>query len=76
MKRYQEEETRYLGLDVILSNNPQPKTFAVTAQGAHPKSGRGSHKPASRVSSDDSLSKQRIEEWLDALLPGGLQVPL
>lgn len=62
MKRYQEEEREYLGLDVIRSHTTQTKTHTV-------KSRRGSPKLASRGSIDDSLSKQRIEEWLDALSP-------
>ena len=69
MRRYQQEEIEHLGLDVIRSNSLHAKTPAVASQDTRPKLRRGSPKLDSRVSSRDSLSKLRIEEWLDALSP-------
>jgi hypothetical protein len=72
MKRYQQEEIKHLGLDVIKSNSPQIKShaqnLAVTAQNPHLKSPRNS--PTQAIPpSDKSLSKERFAEWLDTLSP-------
>ena len=69
MKRYQEEEIQYLGLDVIkprLSKSPQP----LVAQKSRPS--HSEHRPARLIPSrvDTAvLSKQRFEAWLDTLHP-------
>ena len=64
MKRYQEEEIEYLGLQVIkprVSRFPAQQTAAASRN--IPRSAR------MWALKEDKLSKQRFEEWLDTITP-------
>jgi hypothetical protein len=74
MKRYQQEEIQYLGLDILkprisLPAKPVIKPLSAVktlplVQAIHP------HRPVDNSSRNDMvLSKQRFEEWLDTLHP-------
>jgi len=66
MKRYQQEEIQHLGLDII-----KPHTLlndAITTAKRKPPS-KFCRLPSKWMAGDRLLSKQRFEEWLDAIHP-------
>ena len=67
MKRYQQEEIQYLGLDIIKPHSPLHDAIIATAKGTPPS--KFCRLPSKWMAGDRSLSKQRFEEWLDILHP-------